>query len=190
MMIIPINSLDYMMETALEEQLSEVSGATRPVSVLLIYPSTSEVALANLGFQRVYTLLNAIDGVTCDRFSLPPGWDPATPQLKSDQLRSHDLGRPPMDFDFIAFSISFEPDYLNTVLILDYFGIPLDRKQRGPQYPLVTAGGSAMFINPEPLADILDLCFIGEGEGMAEKFFHHVRGPAGEPLWGFSEPDL
>ena len=59
-----------MMETAIEEQLSEVSGAVRPVSVLLIYPSTSEVALANLGFQRVYTLLNAIDGVTCDRFSL------------------------------------------------------------------------------------------------------------------------
>ncbi len=63
MIIIPINSFDYMMETALEEQLSEVSGAIRPVSVLLIYPSTSEVALANLGFQRVYTLLNAIDGV-------------------------------------------------------------------------------------------------------------------------------
>jgi len=163
-----------MMETSIQEQLSEVSGAIRPVSVLLVYPSTSDVALANLGFQRVYSLLNDIDGVTCDRFSLPPGWDPTTAQLKSDQLRSHDLGRPPLDFDFIAFSISFEPDYLNTVLILNYFGIPLDRKQRGPQYPLVTAGGSALFINPEPLADILDLCFVGEGEGMAERFFSHV----------------
>ena len=135
MIRIPINSFDYMMETAIEEQLSEVSGAIRPVSVLLVYPSTSDVALANLGFQRVYSLLNGIDGVTCDRFSLPPGWDPTTPQLKSDQLRSHDLGRLPMDFDLIAFSISFEPDYLNTVLILDYFGIPLDRKQRGPAIP-------------------------------------------------------
>ena len=163
-----------MMETAVQEQLREVSGAIRPVSVLLVYPSTSDVALANLGFQRVFGLLNAIDGVTCDRFSLPPGWDPSTPQLKSDQLRSHDLGRLPMDFDIIAFSVSFEPDYLNMVLILDYFGIPLDRKQRGPRYPLVTAGGSALFINPEPLADILDLCFVGEGEGMAERFFNHV----------------
>lgn len=162
------------METSIEEQLSEIAGAVRPVSVLLVYPSTSEVALANLGFQRVYSLLNAIDGVTCDRFSLPPGWDPSTQKLKSDQLRSHDLGRPPLDFDLIAFSISFEPDYLNTVLILDYFGIPLDRSERGQQYPLITAGGSALFINPEPLAGILDLCFIGEGEGMAEKFFHHL----------------
>ncbi len=64
MMLFPINSFDYMMETAIEEQLSEVSGAIRPVSVLLVYPSTSEVALANLGFQRVYTLLNAIEAVT------------------------------------------------------------------------------------------------------------------------------
>ena len=169
-----INIFDYMMETAIQEQLSGISGALRPVSVLLVYPSTTDVALANLGFQRVYSLLNAIDGVTCDRFSLPPGWDPAAPKLKPDQLRSHDLARLPLDFDLIAFSISFEPDYLNTVLILDYFGIPLDRKQRGPQYPLVTAGGSALFINPEPLADLLDLCFIGEGEGMVERFFHHL----------------
>ena len=45
MILIPINSLDYMMETSIQEQLSEVSGATRPVSVLLVYPSTSDVAL-------------------------------------------------------------------------------------------------------------------------------------------------
>lgn len=169
-----INDCDYMMETSVEEQLKDVAHPARPVSVLLVYPSTSEVALANLGFQRVYGLLNQIEGVTCDRFSLPPGWDIATPRLKQDQLRSHDLGRLPMDFDFIAFSISFEPDYLNTVLILDYFGIPLARAERDSRYPLVTAGGSALFINPEPLADILDVCFIGEGEGMAEAFFHRV----------------
>ena len=89
MILIPINTCDYMMETSIQEQLSEASGAIRPVSVLLVYPSTSDVALANLGFQRVYSLLNAIDGVTCDRFSLPPGWDPTTAQLKSDGLRFH-----------------------------------------------------------------------------------------------------
>ncbi len=162
------------METSIEEQLKAVAGPVRPVSVLLVYPSTSEVALANLGFQRVYSLLNGIEGVTCDRFSLPPGWDPSTQNLKSDQLRSHDLGRLPMDFDFIAFSISFEPDYLNTVLILKYFGIPMARAKRDGRFPVIAAGGSALFINPEPLADILDVCFIGEGEGMAERFFHSV----------------
>lgn len=164
--------MDYMPETEIIEPPKKTR--RRPVSVLLTYPSTNDVALANLGFQRVYSLLNKIDGVTCDRFSLPVGWDPETSQLKSDQLRSHDLGRLPGDFDIIAFSISFEPDYLNTVLILKYFGIPLKRTARDRRYPLIVAGGSALFINPEPLADILDLCFIGEGEGLAERFFDLV----------------
>ena len=161
-----------MPETEIIEPPKEVR--RRPVSVLLTYPSTNDVALANLGFQRVYSLLNQIDGVTCDRFTLPAGWDPETTHLKSDQLRSHDLGRLPGEFDIIAFSISFEPDYLNTALILKYFGIPLQRTARDRRYPLIVAGGSALFINPEPLADILDLCFIGEGEGLAERFFNLV----------------
>lgn len=78
------------------------------------------------------------------------------------------------DFDMIAFSISFEPDYLNAVTLLHYFNLPLARKDRGKKHPLVIAGGSALFINPEPMADILDLCFIGEAEGMIEKFFSQV----------------
>ena len=61
-----------MPETEIIEPLKEAR--LRPVSVLLAYPSTNDVALANLGFQRVYSLLNQIDGVTCDRFSLPAGW--------------------------------------------------------------------------------------------------------------------
>ena len=38
------------METSVEEQLKAVAGPVRPVNVLLVYPSTGEVALANLGF--------------------------------------------------------------------------------------------------------------------------------------------
>ena len=42
--------------------------------VLLVYPNTRDVAMANLGFQQVYSLLNKIEGVICDRFALPVGW--------------------------------------------------------------------------------------------------------------------
>ncbi len=163
-----------MPETEIVEQPIATTQRVRPVNVLLIYPSTNEVALANLGFQRVYTLLNRIDGVSCDRYSLPDDWTPRTPSLKPDDLRSRDTRRLPGEFDLIAFSISFEPDYLNTVAILDYFGIPLARTDRDASHPLVVAGGSALFINPEPLADVLDLGFIGEGEGMVEPFFDLV----------------
>ncbi len=143
----------------------------RPMSVLLVYPSTSDVAVANLGFQRVHELLNRISGVSCDRFSLPTGWTPEASPLTSAQMRSIDTNRPVHDFDMIAFSISFEPDYLNAVTLLHYFNIPLERKLRDKGFPLVVAGGSALFINPEPLAEIVDICFIGEAEGMIEQFF-------------------
>ena len=139
--------------------------------VLLVYPNTRDVAMANLGFQQVYSLLNKIEGVICDRFAMPVGWKPETQYLEREELRSMDLQMHPLEFDVIAFSISFEPDYLNTVLALKYFGIPVDRKERDSSFPMISAGGSAIFINPEPLAECMDVMFIGEGEGMSERFF-------------------
>ncbi|PIQ98110.1 MAG: radical SAM protein [Nitrospinae bacterium CG11_big_fil_rev_8_21_14_0_20_56_8] len=142
-----------------------------PTRVLLVYPNTADVAMDNLGFQRVHSLLNQIGGVVCDRFALPPNVSPYTPAVRSEQLRSFDLGLRPLDFDIIAFSISYEPDYLNAVSILQDFKIPLRRRDRGESYPLVLAGGSAIFINPEPLAEIMDGFFIGEAERLVERFF-------------------
>jgi radical SAM superfamily enzyme YgiQ (UPF0313 family) len=146
-------------------------GREQPLRVLLVYPNTTAVALANLGFQRVYTLLNGLPGVMCDRYSLPDGWSPGVARLAEADLRSADSDRRPRDFDMIAFSISFEPDYLHVAAILHYFGIPLGRDERGAEYPLIAAGGSAVFINPEPLADICDVFFIGEAEGLVAGFF-------------------
>ncbi|MAX16695.1 MAG: radical SAM protein, partial [Nitrospina sp.] len=158
--------VSYSAESVLDSTL-----ARNNLRVLLVYPNTRDVAMANLGFQQVYSLLNKIEGVICDRFALPVGWKPETQYLEREELRSIDLQMHPLEFDVIAFSISFEPDYLNTVLALKYFGIPVDRKERDASCPMITAGGSAIFINPEPLAECMDVMFIGEGEGMAERFF-------------------
>ena len=173
-----------MLQTDYNQKTAAGSGPVRtePLRVLLVYPNTNDVALSNLGFQRVYTLLNQIEGVVCDRFSLPVGWKPEMQTMKPEDRASHDLGWSPDRFDMIAFSISFEPDYLNAVTVLKYFNIPLERKDRGTSHPLILAGGSAIFINPEPLADCVDVFFIGEGEGMAEKFFSlFVRNVGDDP---------
>ena len=154
-----------------DHSISKSSAPNQAIRVLLVYPNTREVALANLGFQQVYSLLNSIQGVECDRYALPTDWIPETEILKQDDLRSIDMNRLPADFDMIAFSISFEPDYLNAVIALKYFNIPLDRAERDSSYPMIVAGGSAIFINPEPLANCMDVMFIGEGEGMANYFF-------------------
>ena len=164
-----------MIETNSIHQTNTPARCTDPIRVLLVYPNSKDVALANLGFQRVNTLLNQIDGVECDHYSLPVGWSPDVQQLEPSSMLSHEWNLPLDQFDVIAFSISFEPDYLNAVLILKYFGIPLERAERCALHPLVLAGGSAVFINPEPLADCIDAFFIGEGEGLAEPFFRLFR---------------
>ena len=155
-----------------DHTISDKSISNQAIRVLLVYPNTREVALANLGFQQVYSLLNSIEGVECDRYALPTDWKPEIETLSETDLRSMDMSRLPSDFDMIAFSISFEPDYLNTVIALKYFNIPLDRGKRDASCPMIVAGGSAIFINPEPLADCMDVLFIGEGEGMA--IFHNA----------------
>ncbi|MEK9629423.1 MAG: radical SAM protein, partial [Nitrospinota bacterium] len=154
-----------------DHNISESSVPNQAIRVLLVYPNTREVALANLGFQQVYSLLNSIEGVECDRYALPNDWKPENETLNPNDLRSMDTNRPPSEFDVIAFSISFEPDYLNTVITLKYFNLPLDREERDVSCPMVVAGGSAIFINPEPLANCMDAMFIGEGEGIANDFF-------------------
>ena len=160
-----------MIESDSAPQTNSPACPTDAVRVLLVYPNSKDVAMANLGFQRVHTLLNRIDGVECDYYSLPVGWSPDVLQLEPSSMLSHEWNLPLDQFDVLAFSISFEPDYLNVALILKYFGLPLERVERGGSHPLVLAGGSAVFINPEPLADCMDAFFIGEGEGLAEPFF-------------------
>ena len=160
-----------MPETDSTYQINTPAFCPDLVRVLLVYPNSKDVALANLGFQRVHTLLNQIHGVECDHYSLPVGWSSDVLKLEPSSMLSHEWKWSLDRFDVIAFSISFEPDYLNAALILKYFGIPLERKERSAGHPLVLAGGSAVFINPEPLADCIDAFFIGEGEGLAEPFF-------------------
>jgi radical SAM superfamily enzyme YgiQ (UPF0313 family) len=162
--------VSYSSDSTLSSTLSR-----NDLRVLLVYPNTRDVAMANLGFQQVYSLLNQIEGVECDRYAFPIGWKPETQSMDDLELRSIDYKLHPRDFDVIAFSISFEPDYLNAVLALKHFGIPLDRGERNASFPMIVAGGSAIFINPEPLAECMDAFFIGEGEGMAEQFFGLLR---------------
>ena len=164
-----------MIQTDSAHTINTLASCTDPVRVLLVYPNSKDVALANLGFQRVHTLLNQISEVECDHYSLPVGWSSDVQELEPSSILSHEWNWPLDQFDVIAFSISFEPDYLNAALILKYFGIPLERSKRDASHPLILAGGSAVFINPEPLADCVDAFFIGEGEGLAEPFFKLFR---------------
>ncbi len=142
------------------------AGPSGPLSVCLVYPNTYAVGMANLGFQAVLRILAEDPRVTADRAFLPDGPRAAWPRT----LRSLEHDRPLGDFDVVAFSLSFEADYVHVLDCLALSGIPTWRRERGPDAPLVVAGGPATFLNPEPLAEFVDLFLIGEAEDMLGEF--------------------
>lgn len=150
---------------AAETRLFE-AGPDGPLAVCVVYPNVYRVAMGNLGFQAVYRMLAEDPRVTADRAYLP---DPADARGRR-RLRSFERDRPVGDFAIVAFSISFETDYVHVLACLDAAGIPRRRRERGPGHPLILAGGPATFLNPEPLADFVDLFLLGEAEGMLDEF--------------------
>src|SRR5262249_14354300 len=70
------------------------------------------------------------------------------------------------DFDVVAFSVSFEWDYVNVLTLLRLAGIPPYAAERNSRHPLVVIGGAVTFVNPEPLAPFADVIAAGEGEAL------------------------
>ena len=132
--------------------------------IALVYPNTYHQGMSNLGFLTVYQLLNQRDDCLCERFFLPDKDVLADSIQSQPPLLSLESGHRLSDFDLLAFSISFENDYLNLPLIFNLAGIPFYAGERDSSWPLVLFGGVCAFINPEPLADIVDLVAIGEAE--------------------------
>ncbi len=147
--------------------------------VALVWPNLYFVGMSNLGFQAVYRLLNRTADVVCERAFLPDDEDKAELERTGSPLTSFETGTPLRDFDVVAFSISFENDYLHVLQVLRLAGIPLRAKDRGPHDPLVVLGGAAMFLNPEPLAAFADLIAVGEAEPMVPRMMEALLGAEG-----------
>ena len=138
------------------------------IRVCLVYPNRYPIAMGNLGFQAVYEIFDRHPDVVCERAFLPEDEDAAF--VSRGDLRSLESHTRVQDFDVIAFSISFETDYWHVVRLLDLIGLPLTSCEREGRWPLLMAGGPAVFLNPEPLADFIDLFLIGEAEEMLPEF--------------------
>jgi len=134
--------------------------------VALAFPNTYFVGMSNLGFQTVYRLFNAEDGIVCERTFLPPKSEVAALKASSASLVTLESQMLVRDFDILAFSVSFEWDYTNVLTMLRLAGIPARADQRTHHDPLVMIGGAVTFVNPEPLALFADVIAAGEGEAL------------------------
>ena len=159
--------------------------------VALCYPNLYFVGMSNLGFQSVYQMLNARPDVLCERAFLPDDVDREDLERSGRTLTSLESGADLRSFHLLAFSVSFENDYVHVLRMLRLAGIPLRAADRGPGDPLVIMGGSALFLNPEPLAPFADLIAVGEGEALVPRMMDALQGAsdARVGIHGLTEKD-
>src|SRR5438876_6860119 len=143
--------------------------------IALCYPNTHSIGMANLGFHTMYELFNGIPGVVCERVFLPDRDELAEYERTGTPLMSLESQSKVKHFDVVAFSISFETDYLNMVRMLQLSDIPVWASERGEDHPLVIMGGAASFLNPEPIADFTDVIAVGEGEILAYQLVDAIQ---------------
>lgn len=152
--------------------------------VALVFPHKPALAYSSLGWQAVYQRLLNKPTVAVE----PVFWDPDRNRI----LRS---GKGPgLDaFGVVAFSLTYEFDYLHVLRVLLAAGIAPAANQR-PSWPLVMAGGALCFLNPAPIAPSVDLFWVGEAEAGLDDCFdvlaklyvqHGSRQQALEAVAGF-----
>ena len=134
--------------------------------VALAFPNTYFVGMSSLGFQTTYRLFNDIDDVVCERVFLPPKQELQAQLASGAPLLTLESQTQVREFDVLAFSISFEWDYVNVLTMLRLAGMAPRAAARDRRDPLVVIGGAVTFVNPEPLALFADVIAAGEGESL------------------------
>jgi radical SAM superfamily enzyme YgiQ (UPF0313 family) len=123
--------------------------------------------MANLGLHALYAAVNTTEGMLCDLFFVEP--DTRRKPLSLER------GLPPTEFDLLAFTVHFEPDYPGVARFLFEAGLEPLSARRTDGDPFVVAGGPSVSANPEPLADFLDFVFVGEYEGGGADALSKIR---------------
>ncbi len=133
------------------------------IRLALAFPDVYEVGMSNLGMAILYELVNAQPDMLAERVYAP--WPDMAGAMRQANLPLFSLEsrRPISEFDIIGFSLQYELNYTNVLEMLDLAGVPLLAAERGPEHPVVIAGGTCTH-NPEPLSDFIDLFVVGDGE--------------------------
>ena len=161
---------------SLEKHLIPAPRQGAEIRAHFAYPNSYWVAMSNLGFQAVYSLFAEAPGYGIERAFLPE--DSQESLVSSKPWRTFETSRLIGDCDVLAFSLSFETDYPNMCNMLKNAGLLTYKAEERDAFggpapwgaPLILAGGTSVTLNPEPVADLVDVCFIGEAEEFIPEF--------------------
>ena len=127
------------------------------------FPDTYEIGMSHLGMKILYSQFNSVPYIWCERVFAP--WLDMEKIMieKNIPLWGLESGEPITNFEFIGFTLQYELSFTNVLQMLKLANIPLRSRDRKGLSQIVVAGGPCA-CNPEPLADFIDIFFIGEGE--------------------------
>ncbi len=135
------------------------------IRAAICFPDLYEIGMSNSAIKILYSLINAVPGVSAERVFAP------APDFENE-LASHSFplytlesGTPLLDCDLIAFSVGYELNATNIITVLKSGGINIHSEDRRDRAPVVIAGGPSI-VNPLPLSNFIDAFFIGEAEGI------------------------
>ena len=129
----------------MEKTLYQPSRQKGNYNLWMGYPAIEEFALSSLGYMWLFKTADMMDDINVSRVCT----DSEPPKSRGDA---------------IAFSLSFDFDFMGVFEILEKYKIPFLAQKRDETFPLIFAGGPVITTNPEPLKQIFDFLMIGDGE--------------------------
>lgn len=115
-----------------------------------VFPGPEAFAMSSLGYLWLYRAIDMMDDVNIER-------------VYSDTQKTSIMTK---DLDLIAFSFTFDMDFLQIFSILQKNKLGFKSADRKESDPLIFVGGPVITSNPEPYKNIFDFMIIGDGEDL------------------------
>ncbi len=122
----------------------------------MAYPACESFALASLGYMWLAKIADEMEGINSTRV-----------------YTDSELNQPKAES--IAFSMSFDFDFMGVFELLEKHKITLLAKDRAEKEPLVFAGGPVITTNPEPYKNFFDFMIIGDGETVFKQVLETLK---------------
>ena len=119
----------------------------------MAYPACESFALSSLGYMWLSRIADLMDGINAERVFT----DSKAINIFPNEVQS------------IAFSLSFDFDFMGVFEVLEKYNIPFLSEDRDDNSPIIFAGGPVITTNPEPYKKIFDFMIIGDGEIVFEE---------------------
>lgn len=117
-------------------------------NIWMAFPGCYSFALSSLGYLHIFRLMDEIEEVNVER-------------VYSDSTKTEIQFK---DVNAIAFSSSFDLDFMSIFPMFDKYKIPYKTSDRDKNMPIIFCGGPVVTANPIPYKDFFDFMIIGDGE--------------------------